>query len=338
MRSTRIVVGKGFLQSLKKGKESFFTSLWNSPETRDNRVKQYVPEVLEESILEEKAVRLENRSRDCVVELGHKIIQEIEKKSPISRISPHLSKLMKEYGDGDIIRQRPLSYLVYPNSSVTSSNAEASHELVLSFADNFKEMIESVERDGWSVTTSSNSETPALSSNINDDNGLLENADGGETSENNSENLTEVINKNYEPTDVSLFVKVAAGMALANINCADLVNAHKCVDIALRHAKNPERIGGLYGMKAGIFIRQKKYDDAIAASSQSVQISNNLQGFLQGAYALRQLGQLEKEIQLLQLAKESHPMNQQIAAQYTEATQLLAQPTHSPEKTPALES
>lgn len=335
MRRTGGILG-GFLQNLTKGKENFFTSLWNKPDTRDDRIKDYIPEVVEESLLEEKAVRLENNSRDVIVELGHKIILEIEKKSPTSRIAPHLSKLLKEYGSSsDLICQRPLSYLIYPTSSVLSSNAEASHDLVLNFADNFRGMIEEIERSGCSVKRiqseekasiaegvaekNENEEAPVSSSNAKD-------ASKGENERFEGEAPIVATDEEYEPLDITLFVKVTAGMALANLNCGDLRYAEKCVDTALFHAKDPQRVGGLYGMKAGILCRQKKFEEAVEAAKKAISSSQNLQGYLHGSYALHQLNRKVEEIELLEEAKEAHPMNQQVALRLSDAQKSLPEP------------
>lgn len=340
MRRTHFIFG-GFLQNLTKGKENFFTSLWNKPDTRDDRIKDYIPEVMEESLLEEKAVRLENNSRDVIVELGHKIILEIEKKSPTSRIAPHLSKLLKEYGtSSDLICQRPLSYLIYPTSSILSSNAEASHDLVLNFADNFRGMIEEIEKSGCSAKRTKSTENSSsegtkeeVVSELEENPSSVNSSDTGDATIGEKEQPAGedgapivAADDEYEPLDITLFVKVTAGMALANLNCGDLRYAEKCVDAALLHAKDPQRVGGLYGMKAGILCRQKKFEAAVEAAKKAISASQNLQGFLQGSYALNQLNRKVEEVELLEEAKESHPMNQQIAQRLSEAQKSLPEP------------
>lgn len=355
------VYRKGFFQKLSESKTNFFTSLWNKPVTRDERIKGYIPEVLEESLVEEKAIQLDQNSRDIIVELGHKVVVEIEKKSPTSRIAPYLNKILKEYGTTDVIRQRPLSYLIYPTSSVLSPSPDSCHELVLSFADNFREMIEEIERSGCSIR---------LLPKVNEDKGKSEKTAPGESDMDslteaksvlrNGEAMKEEKNlamelrtgtnveqdiKNeipeenissssgtfssegsHEPPDLTLFVKIMSGMALANISCSDFKNAVKCVDTALLHAKDTQRIGGLYGMKAGILVRLKKFEEAATAAKKAIEVSHNLQGFLQGAYALHQLNRIDEELELLEQGKDSHPMNQQIVQRYDEVVQSLPEP------------
>lgn len=345
-------LSRGFFQKISEGKNSFFTSLWNKPVTRDDRIKGYIPEVVEESLLEEKAVQLENNSRDIIVELGQKIVIEIEKKSPTSRIAPSLNKLMNEYGSKDLICQRPLSYLIYPTSSAVSPSADTCHELVLSFVDNFREMIEEIEKSGCSARSITKDQEKYISP-LPDTNesaksihqevkieSLAESSEEGTKlkleehhdsraevfREDNKDNLGVPPCDSHEPLDITLFVKVMTGMTLANISCSDFKSAEKCVDTALLHARDTERIGGLYGMKAGILVRQKKLSQAVNSAQKAIEISHNLQGFLQGAYALHQLNRTDEELKLLKQAKEFHPMNQLIAKRYEDVMNSLPEP------------
>eukprot|EP00796_Vickermania_ingenoplastis_P005320 gene5320-3822_t len=298
---------------------NYFTSLWNKPETRDDKIKDYIPEVVEESLLEERAVQLENTSRDTIVELGNKILVEIEKKSPTSRMAPYFNQLLKEYGVKDIIFQRPLSYLIYPTSSVLSSSAETSHELVLSFSENFRELIEEVERSGCSarkaVEVGSDSST-ALKEGDEASQGSTPECSTSDVAAGENIHMTPL--NDYEPLDITLYVKVAAGMALANINCGDFAHAVKCVDAALLHAKDSQRIGGLYGMKAGILVRMKKYSDAEEAALKAIDHSQNVQGYLHGSYALYQQGRIVEAVNLLEAAREFHPMDVSVASRLSE--------------------
>ena len=60
MRLSR-VVRQSWGNPLKNG-TSMFTNLWSKPETKDERVKEYVPEVIEESLIEQRAVLNESTS------------------------------------------------------------------------------------------------------------------------------------------------------------------------------------------------------------------------------------------------------------------------------------
>lgn len=345
-RRSRLVAG--FLPQLKLGanKTDFFTSLWNKPQTRDERIKEYVPEVLEESLEEQRAVLEESTSRDVIVELGNKILQEIDNKSPTPSIAPHLTKLLEEYGVKDVIAQRPLSYLLYPNSSVMAAG-EQPNELVSEFADNFRAMIEEVEQNGCSVkpphtpvapivapaeeaeakeeakkqtaaaaTVKTMSEEGAASSATTTTKPDENETHAGTGKPNKKAGDVIMASKEeYEPMDITMFVKVAAGMAMANLHCNDLRNAVRCVDAGIAHAKEASRLGGLHALKAGILVRQKKYDDALTSAMDAVAASENAQGYLQGAYALRQLHRVEEAIQLLEQGREAHPMNTQFEAQ-----------------------
>ncbi|GET92815.1 hypothetical protein, conserved [Leishmania tarentolae] len=336
------------LPSLNFGvnKTDFFTSLWSKPQTRDERVKEYVPEVLEESLEQQRAVLEESTSRDIIVELGNKILQEIDNKSPTPSIAPHLNKLLLEYGVKDVIAQRPLSYLLYPNSSALSAGEQA-HELVSSFPDNFRAMIEEVERNGSSakvavpkpageegytptaeslVTATEHETMPSaqLNSSTAVPGGTASTVPGGSTagdgkasssSQHRADGVIMASKDEYEPMDITMFVKVAAGMAMANLHCGDMRNAVRCVDAGIAHAKESSRLGGLLALKAGLFVRQKKFAEAAECAKLAVEASGNVQGYLHGAYALRQLNRLEEAVALLEQGREDHPMNTQFEEQ-----------------------
>ncbi|AIO01908.1 hypothetical protein LPMP_342820 [Leishmania panamensis] len=336
------------LPSLSFGvnKTDFFTNLWRKPQTRDERVKEYVPEVLEESLVEQHAVLEESTSRDIIVELGNKILQEMDNKSPTPNIAPHLNRLLLEYGVKDVIAQRPLSYLLYPNSSALSAGEQA-HELVSSFPDNFRAMIEEVERNGCSAkipapllsaseahalkaaptvavaghdptssvdlgsgaATSGGPESPAPSDSTPGDD------KASSPSRRRADSVIMASKDEYEPMDITMFVKVAAGLAMANLHCGDMRNAVRCVDAGIAYAKEASRLGGLLGLKAGLLVHQKKFVEAAHCAQLAVETSGNVQGYLHGAYALRKLSRLEKAVALLERGREDHPMNTQFETQ-----------------------
>ncbi|EPY31286.1 hypothetical protein STCU_03532 [Strigomonas culicis] len=305
-----------FLQGFKLGQDSnIFTNLWNKPETKDSRVKEYVPEVLEESLAEQRAVLQESTSRDVIVGLGHKVLQGIENKAPTPSLAPNLNKILIEYGAKDVIAQRPLSYLLYPNSSLSPD--EQPHELVSSFQDNLRTLIESVESHGCSVRETAPSDAPpaggvsptvtGAAPRVGAEDGAAHLPAGGE--------VIVASKSEHEPMDVTMFIKVVSGMALANMHCGDLRNAVRCVDCGIAHAVDQQRLGGLLGLKAGLLIHQNKYEEAADSARLAIEASHNIQGYLQGAYALRRLGRNEEVIALLEDAQEHHPMNTAITNQ-----------------------
>ncbi|KAK7201308.1 hypothetical protein NESM_000192800 [Novymonas esmeraldas] len=303
------------LPSLNLGvnKTDFFTSLWRKPQTRDERVKEYVPEVLEESLAEQRAVLQESTSRDVIVELGNRILREIDNKSPTPSIAPHLSKLLLEYGVKDVIAQRPLSYLLYPSSSAMSAGEQA-HELVSAFPDNFRAMIEEVERNGCSAKAA-----PAPKKEVQAASSSPATAAAAEApapvSKKRDDGVVMATQEEYEPMDITMFVKVAAGMAMANLHCGDIRNAVRCVDAGVVHAKEASRLGGLLALKAGLLVRQKKFAEAAESAKLAVEASGNVQGYLHGAYALRQLNRTDEAVALLERGREDHPMNTLFDAQ-----------------------
>ncbi|ESL06771.1 hypothetical protein TRSC58_05551 [Trypanosoma rangeli SC58] len=311
----------GFLQNLNSGKNGFFTSLWNKPQTRDERIKEYVPEVIAESLEEQRAVLEESTSRDVIVELGHKVLREIENKSPTPSIAPHLNKILQEYGFKDLIAQRPLSYLLYPSS--TLSGGQRPNELVANFTDNFRGLVEEVERHGCSARI-------RPTKNDKNDKETTKEEGGEEAPHGNSNAVTNgksslaalksgpvimASKEDHEPMDVTLFVRVLSAMALANVQHGDWNNAIRCVDVALAHVKDQSRLGGLLGMKAGILVYQKKYKEAVEYANLAVEASGNIQGFIHGAFALRILERPEEAVALLEKGREQHPMNTQLLAQ-----------------------
>ncbi|EAN88422.1 hypothetical protein ECC02_001408 [Trypanosoma cruzi] len=309
----------GFLQNLNSGRNNFFTSLWNKPQTRDERVKEYVPEVLAESLEEQRAVLEENTSRDVIVELGHKVLREIENKSPTPSIAPHLNKIIQEYGSKDLIAQRPLSYLLYPSSTLIGG--QLPNELVANFSDNLRSLVEEVERNGCSARHKSvKGEKKDKDKTKKEENVSHETSSSGANGENLSSALKSgpvvmASKEEHEPMDITLFVRVISAMALANVQHGDWNNAVRCVDVAIAHVVEQSRLGGLLGMKAGILVYQKKYEEAVECANLAVEASGNIQGYIHGAFALRILKRPAEAVQLLERGREQHPMNTQLLAQ-----------------------
>lgn len=315
----------GFFQNFKSDKNNFFTSLWNKPQTRDERVKSYVPEVIEESLQEQRAVLQENTARDVVVELGYKILREIENKRPTPSIAPHLDKILQEYECKDLIAQRPLSYLLYPCSSM--SGGHQPHELVSNFTENFRELVEEVERSGCSLRVgkraniSKTTRGEATLENVSDHAATLQEASSDDKPSDTSKSgpVIMVAKEEHEPMDVTLFIRVVSAMALANVQNGDLSSAVRCVDVCLDYVVEPSRHGGLLGMKAGILVHQRKFEEAVQCANEAVQVSGNIQGYIHGAFALRMLNRLKEVVQLLEKGREDHPMNTQIVELIEEA-------------------
>ena len=306
----RASVGTGKLGGKLK---DMFTSLWHKPETRDERVKEYVPEVLEESLVEQRAVLTEASRRDVIVERGAKVLKELENKAPTPAIAGHLSLILESYGGRNVISQRALSYLLYPGSNAGNAN-EHPHELISSFHENFKLLIQEIEVNGCSI------QGPTKEAVVNDEkeqqaDQIASDSDASGGAVDSTQDPNKVVMQpasEVEPLDVTLFVKVAAGMALANVQCTDFGSAVKCCDLALAHAKESARLGGLEGMKAGELIRLKKFDEAIEAAQKSIEASNNVQGYLHGATALSKLRRDGEAVKLLEKAKECFPQNGEV--------------------------
>ncbi|KAG8348644.1 hypothetical protein ERJ75_000778100 [Trypanosoma vivax] len=309
----------GFLQNLNSGKTNFFTSLWSKPQTRDERIKEYIPEVIEESLREQRAVLQENTSRDRIVELGHRVLREIENKRPTPSIAPHLNKILQEYNCSGIIEQRPLSYLLYPCSTISS--VQQPHELVANFTDNFRSFVEEVELNGCSFRVGDDrnheqsyeevGEAPLGSEGIT---GVAGGSGSEAQSTARSGPIVMASPQEHEKMDVTLFIRLVSGMALANVQNGDLKNAIRCVDVGIRHAIAPSRLGALLGMKAGILVHQRKYEEALECANKAVQVSRNIQGYIHGAFSLRALNRIEEALQLLEKGRDDHPMNTQLLA------------------------
>jgi tetratricopeptide (TPR) repeat protein len=295
---------------LTAGKE-LFTNLWSKPETRDERVKEYVPEVLEESLTEQRRVLAEGSSRDVIVDSGHKILALLDNKAPTPSITPHLEKILAAFETKELIGQRALSQLLYPTainaSTALGAGSATPNELVSGFAENFKSLVEYVEQNGRTATpVQPKADTVAPEAPPS--------TEGAEesTTPTSSSKFGDIITAprhEVESLDATLFVKLSAGMALANIGTGDLVHASKCVDAGLKYAIDPKRIGGLYGMKAGILNRQRRFEEAANAARLAIEASDNIQGYLQGAASLKALNRSEEIVALLEQAREAHPQN-----------------------------
>ena len=301
--------------------------LWNKPETKDSRVKEYIPEVLEESLAEQRAVLEETTSRDVIVELGHKVLRAIENKAPTPAIAPNLNTILKEFGASELINQRALSYLLYPSSGQGAHGSQQLPELVTSWADNFRAFVAHIEEAGSSVhikqleteeaakltagdgdaaaATEKKEAAPASSSSTTPANAEVE---GGAPAPKPKKPVAiGAASADAEAFDVSMLAKMSAGMALANIHCKDNSNALKCVDFALEHSTDATRRGGLYGMKAGILNKLRRYDEASEAAGLAIEASDNIQGYLQGAAALRLLKKDVELVALLERGTQAHP-------------------------------
>eukprot|EP00758_Cryptobia_borreli_P014617 Tbor_TRINITY_DN5938_c2_g4::TRINITY_DN5938_c2_g4_i2::g.18829::m.18829 len=133
--------------------KDMFRKMWNNKFTAsatETKVKEHVPEALEESLADQPAVENDFTSRDIIVDLGHRAIKCIENKAPTPTIAPHIDGIFKEYGaSSEMINQRCLSYLLYPYSAPRSSQV-LHHDLVMSFPDNIRALVAHVEVYGTS--------------------------------------------------------------------------------------------------------------------------------------------------------------------------------------------
>jgi tetratricopeptide (TPR) repeat protein len=290
-RSATFLLGMHFgrtAQDETSSKKSWTELFWK-PKTRDEAIKDYVPEVLEESLSEQRAVLAQQTTRDAIVEHGHKILREIENKAPTPSIFPALNKILALYGPDHIISQRALNLLLYPGSAPQFQQTQAP-ELIANFGDHFKAFIEVIEQNG----------------SYHHDVKLLAQAKVSQTpSENQTEGEgdakpAEIPKPVAEPQDITYLVKCVAGMTLANIQIGDNANALKCCDAALGHVIDDGRKGGVLALKAGVLIKLKRYGEAADAARLSIAASpSNPQAYLQGAAALRLMGKNDEAIALL---------------------------------------
>jgi len=280
------------------------SKLWAKPETRDERIKEYVPEVLEESLQAQKAVIAESTQRDTIVDRGSRVLQLLENKTSVPSVAPHFEAVIQEYGGKALISQRALSYLFYPSSSNAAGNTASTHELVLSFGDNFKALIDEIETNGCGIRERSQSTSQP------------------EQSATTPDGVQMVKKSATDSTDITLFVKIAASMALANIQCGELSNAIKCCDIGLRHAQEDARRGALLGIKAGVLYRLLRYEDCAETARLAIAASQNPQGYLHGSAALGKLNRRDEELAMLESGLAAHPQHADLSKRIEGVRQL----------------
>lgn len=315
----------------KKG----WSDLFFKPATRDEKIKDYVPEVLEESLAEQRAVLAQQTTRDEIVDHGHRILRELENKAPTPSIYPSLNKLLQLYGSDHLISQRALNLLLYPGAS-TAFQSQQPPELIAAFADNFRTFVDSIEQGGsyvHEVKMVEEAKIARLAATAASDVEKIEAgdaaegtaaADGAETPAEEAEAPTakaEAVPAQEpqahvaEPPDVTYFVKVVAAMGMANLQINDHQSALQCCDAALQHVMDDSRKGGLLGLKAGVLVKMKRYDDAVAAANLAIEASQNAQGYLQGATALRLAGKKDEAVAMLEAGVEALPGHDAIVAQ-----------------------
>lgn len=273
--------------------------LFFKPETRDEKIKEYVPEVLEESLASQKAVlSAEETQRDKIVAEGQKILRELENKAPIPSIFPSMVALLKLYGVKDhSVSQRALNYLLYPASATMAggNNSNIPHELVGGFQDNFKAMIDKVEAEG---TVLIGAPTPAP-------------AQGAAAAP-----AAPAKPPTSEPPELTYWIKCMSGMCLANVHIGDLPNAVNCCDGALLHAIDDNRKGGVLALKAGVLNKLQRYEEAAQCAMLAIEASSrNPQGYLQGAAALRALKKDDEAIAMLEAGTVAAPASEALAKQ-----------------------
>ena len=271
----------------KKGwRELFF-----KPETRDERVKEYIPEVLEESLEAQRAVLAEQTDRDKLIEHGQRVLKLLENKAPSPAVFPALNEMLQLYGSKHCLTQRSLNYLLYPNSDQHRSkrrglNASVPDALVQNFGENLQSLIDAIEESGSSAHNKQIQEQ-----------------------------------KNVEPIDITLFVRCMSGMALANAHTNDFSNAVSCCDAALKYVVNKARRAAILAVKAGVQNHAGQYelaaetaklciDASLAAECQDIPALPS--AYLHGAVALRKLNKPNEAVKLLQEAAERVPESDQI--------------------------
>lgn len=305
--------------------DKWYHRLWFKPETRDERVKEYVPEVIEESIAEQRALMAQQTPRDILVEHGHRVLALIENKAPTPSISPSLNHILKCFGNEDLISQRALSYLIYPTTSSAAAllkSGASSHtipDLIASWTDNFRTMVQSIEQDGTYVNHLMQKKEALEAPKDKKEGAPAENTPTNGAANASTATATEAeegkpeeAKQQVESPDVTMFVKVVSGMSLANMHCNDLKNAVACCDAALKHVVDTNRKGGVLALKAGLLNKEKRYTEAAECALLAVEASGNIQGYLQGYTALRLLNRKEEAMELLESGVEAHPQNTQL--------------------------
>lgn len=298
-RTTFLRIGMNvFLDNKSMGGGAQRSKSWNElffkPETRDERVKDYVPEVLEESLAEQRAVLAHKQTtRDLLVEHGQKVLKELENKAPTPTIYPALTKMLKLYGKEHLITQRALNYLLYPTANAAFQAQP--NELVAAFGDNFRNYVESIEQGGSSVHEAAE-QKKLLGRGGSDDDAPAAAAP-----------VTEA-------TDVTYYVKCVAAMSLANLQMGDKATALRCADAALEHVVDPTRKGGVLAMKAGILNQLGKPTEALEAAQLAIAASGNVQGYLQASASLKLLKRSDEAVALLEAGATQHPANVLLSA------------------------
>jgi tetratricopeptide (TPR) repeat protein len=322
-------------RATKKGwKDLFF-----KPQTRDERVKDYVPEVLEESLAAQRAVLAkENTERDLIVEYGQKMLKDLENRAPVTNMFPVFNSLLKLYKKENLVSQRSMHLLMYPGSTQHGTvNQQALPELVQSFSENLRTFIDTVEQNGsyvhdvkWKKDNSKKSNdktTKQLGEGSHNNNkvaGQLEDGTKKKEAEVDDDSPT-ALSEEAEPMDITLYVKCLAGMSMANARIHDYPSAIKCCDAALEHAMDPNRKGGVYALKAGLLVQSKKFLEAVETARLAIDCApQNPQGYLHGSTAYRLMGKYEEAVELLKLGSENMPGNDSITA-LLEKTEKLAE-------------
>jgi hypothetical protein len=347
-RSTWTLMGMQFGEMKGTNPSKKWSDLFWKPDTKDERVKAHVPEVLEESLAEQRAVLAHQTTRDSIVEHGHKVLREIENKAPAPSIFPAINNILRLYGNDHLISQRGLNLLVYPGTAACYQQTQPP-ELVSAFGDNFKTFIDSIEQNGSFVhdvklpaiaeaterlklekaekakvaAIAASEPTAAVEGAEPADAPAAADGAEGATStdataanaaaEEASEDTVVFDMPDAEPADVTYFVKCISGMAMANVQIGDASSALRCCDVALEHVIDDTRKGGVLALKAGVQIKLKDYAGAHESALAAIAVSQNPQGFIQGAAALRLLKRDEEAIALLTEGVEANPGNEGLA-------------------------
>lgn len=330
----RLVGMSGAFQSFddERGQKKGWKDLFFKPQTRDERVKDYIPEVLEESLAAQRAVLAkENTERDLIVEYGQKMLKDLENKAPVTNMFPSFVALLKLYKKENLVSQRSMHLLMYPGSTQHGTvNQQGLPELVSSFSENLRAFIDTVEQNGSYVhDVKWNKKNAAKQLGEGSDKKIAGQLEAG-SSKNSAvvdDDSPVALADETEPSDITLYVKCLAGMSMANARINDHVSAIRCCDAALEHAMDPSRKGGVYALKAGLLVQQKKFLEAAETAKLAIDCApQNPQGYLHGSTALRLMGKPDDAVEMLKLAAETMPGNDSIAA-LLEKTVALAEAT-----------
>jgi tetratricopeptide (TPR) repeat protein len=300
-------MGFGMSRDSQEKTRKPWTELFFKPNTRDERVKDYVPEVLEESLAEQRAVLAQQTTRDLIVEHWHKVLRELENKAPTPSIYPALNQILALYGPDHLISQRGLNLLLYPGTATCFQQTQPP-ELISAFQENFKQFVDSVEQSGSYIHDVKRPAVAAASA-AGIDAASATDAEGAEAAA-TAATATEPA---AEPVDVTYLVKCMAGMSLANMQVGDNAGALKCCDAALEHVIDESRKGGIHALKAGVQIKLKDYAGAHESALKAIATSQSPQGYLQGAAALRLMKKNDEALALLTEGVEACPGEESIA-------------------------